>query len=249
MFFRVVAVALVSGMMIHRAPSLPPVGTGRVPHGERERRIGHVLDPGAEGRRWCGRRATLASLFRDLGPPGVAALRGSPRRVEDEEDAALSAFDSFCAAAAEGRFPRLEDRDGLWRILVTITRRKALDQVERQGRQKRGGADGVPGAIGHGGDHHDQITSAEPTPEFAALVADECRRLLVSLADERQRQIAVLRMEGYTNEEIAQRLGCGLRSVVRKLDLIRKTWIAVTERAETNVPDSGGSRDGFRGRP
>ena len=163
----------------------------------------------------------------------AAALRGSPRRMEDEEDAALSAFDSFCAAAAQGRFPRLEDRDGLWRILVTITRRKALDQVERQGRQKRGGADGVPGAIGHDGDHHDQITSAEPTPEFAALVADECRRLLVSLADEPQRQIAVLRMEGYTNEEIAQRLGCGLRSVVRKLDLIRKTWIAVTEREET----------------
>ena len=161
-----------------------------------------------------------------------AALRGSPRRVEDEEDAALSAFDSFCAAAAEGRFPRLEDRDGLWRILVTITRRKALDQVERQGRQKRGGGDAVPGTAQHDDDHLDRITGAEPTPEFAALVADECRRLLVSLADERQRQIAVLRMEGYTNQEIAQRLGCGLRSVVRKLDLIRKTWIAVTEGAE-----------------
>jgi DNA-binding CsgD family transcriptional regulator len=60
-------------------------------------------------------------------------------------------------------------------------------------------------------------------------VADECRRLLVSLADERQRQIAVLRMEGYTNEEIAQRLGCGLRSVVRKLELIRKTWLAESQ--------------------
>jgi RNA polymerase sigma factor (sigma-70 family) len=152
-----------------------------------------------------------------------AALRGSPRRVEDEEDAALSAFDSFCAAAAQGRFPRLDDREGLWRILVTITRRKALDQVERQGRQKRGGE-----AAGqeNGGSRIDQVTGAEPTPEFAALLADECRRLLVSLADERQRQIAVLRMEGYTNDEIARRLGCGVRSVVRKLELIRKTWLA-----------------------
>jgi RNA polymerase sigma factor (sigma-70 family) len=154
-----------------------------------------------------------------------AALRGSPRRAEDEEDAALSAFDSFCAAAAQGRFPRLDDRAGLWRILVTITRRKALDQVERQGRQKRGGAEAGQAS---GGSPIDQITGAEPTPEFAALVADECRRLLLRLADERQRQIAILRMEGYTNEEIAQRLGCGLRSVVRKLELIRKTWLAET---------------------
>jgi RNA polymerase sigma factor (sigma-70 family) len=152
-----------------------------------------------------------------------AALRGSPRRAEDEEDVALSAFDSFCAAAAQGRFPRLDDREGLWRILVTITRRKALDQVERQARKKRGGA----AAAGSGSSPDlSQVAGAEPTPEFAALLADECRRLLVSLADERQRQIAMLRMEGYTNEEIAQRLGCGLRSVVRKLDLIRKTWLA-----------------------
>jgi len=155
-----------------------------------------------------------------------AALRGSPRRVEDEEDAVLSAFDSFCAAAAQGRFPRLEDRDGLWRILVTITWRKALDQVERQRRQKRGGAGAAENKFE--GDRLDQVPAPEPTPEFAALVAEECRRLLVNLADERQRQIAVLRMEGYTNEEIAQRLGCGLRSVVRKLDLIRKTWLAET---------------------
>jgi RNA polymerase sigma factor (sigma-70 family) len=171
-----------------------------------------------------------------------AALRDAPQTAEDAEDAALSAFDSFCAGVAQGRFPRLDDRDNLWRILVTITRRKVLDQIERQKRQKRGG----PGAgTGAGGGtvepvavpDRDQdpatvalpldgITSPQPTPEFAAMVADECRRLLALLADERQRQIAVLRMEGYTNEEIAQRLGCGLRSVVRKLDLIRKTWLA-----------------------
>ena len=44
-----------------------------------------------------------------------------PRRVADEEDVALSAFDSFCQGVAGGRFPQLDDRDNLWRILVTIT--------------------------------------------------------------------------------------------------------------------------------
>jgi len=35
-------------------------------------------------------------------------LRGRSRRAADEEDVALSAFDSFCRGAALGRFPRLE---------------------------------------------------------------------------------------------------------------------------------------------
>src|SRR5262245_51636439 len=47
-----------------------------------------------------------------------------PRTAEDEEDAALSAFDSFCRGVDRGRFPRLTDRDDLWRLLVVLTLRK-----------------------------------------------------------------------------------------------------------------------------
>ena len=61
-------------------------------------------------------------------------------------------------------------------------------------------------------------------PAFAAEVADELRRLLGALDDDVLRQVAVLRMEGHSNEEVAGRLGCGLRSVERKLALIRKAW-------------------------
>src|SRR4051812_207164 len=65
-----------------------------------------------------------------------ARLRASrrPSVVEDEEDAALSAFQSFCDGAARGRFPRLTDRDDLWRLLVVITARKACAQVQRRRR-------------------------------------------------------------------------------------------------------------------
>src|SRR5262245_9588821 len=52
-------------------------------------------------------------------------LQGAPRRAADEEDVALSAFDSFCRCARQGRFPDLCDRDSLWRLLVTFTVRKA----------------------------------------------------------------------------------------------------------------------------
>ena len=58
---------------------------------------------------------------------------------EDEEDAALSAFDSFCDGAARGRFPLLGDREDLWRLLVVITARKAGAQAQRRRARKRGG--------------------------------------------------------------------------------------------------------------
>ncbi len=66
-------------------------------------------------------------------------IRGLPRRVEDEEDLALSAFDSFCRGAIGGRFPSLDDRNNLWRLLVTITARKAYQHGLSMRRQKRGG--------------------------------------------------------------------------------------------------------------
>ena len=72
----------------------------------------------------------------------------------------------------------------------------------------------------------DQLVCRAPTPEFAALFADECRHRLDSLRDESLRRLALLKMEGYTNAEIAGQLNCGLRTVDRKLELIRKTWRA-----------------------
>src|SRR3954471_10772047 len=111
-----------------------------------------------------------------------ARLRASPRTAEDEEDVALSAFDSFLAGATRGRFPRLEDRHDLWRILVTITTRKAIDQAQRHRRQKRGGGKvfGESALDGEGAGLGD-LPGAAPTPKFAALVADDCRRRLDSL--------------------------------------------------------------------
>ena len=152
--------------------------------------------------------------------------------VEDEEDAALSAFDSFCRAATEGRFPRLDDRDDLWRLLVTITERKAIDQMRRTRRVKRGGgrvrteADLAAGGPDDEPAGLDQIAGPKPTPEFAAEFAEEYRRLFEALRDEELRRIAVWKLEGHTVDEIAVRLGCARRTVARRLELIRTLWRA-----------------------
>jgi RNA polymerase sigma factor (sigma-70 family) len=145
-------------------------------------------------------------------------LKGVRRAVADEEDVVLSAFNSFCQAVEQGRFPRLHDRDDLWRVLVCLTERKALDLVRGEQRLKRGG--GTAGAESG----LDRLPSREPTPDFAAQVAEECQRLLDRLADDQLRAVALRKLEGYTSEEIAAQLGCAVRTVERKLKLIRELW-------------------------
>ncbi len=154
-------------------------------------------------------------------------LADAPRRVSDEEDVALSALDGFCRGAAEGRFPQLRDRDDLWRLLVTITVRKALNQRIHVRRAKRGGGKirGDSALSAAAGTDEPQgfarVVGSEPSPELAALVADELDHLVARLGDESLRSVAVWKLEGFTNQEIAANLGCKLRSVERKLQLIR----------------------------
>jgi RNA polymerase sigma factor (sigma-70 family) len=160
-------------------------------------------------------------------------LRRAPKAMADEEDAALSAFDSFIRGAAHNRYPRLDDRDDLWRLLVILTERKAMDQVRHERRQKRGWGKihGMvePLDVDKQSRGLSELAAPEPTPEFAAQVADECKRLLAGLRDESLRVIARLRMEGYSNKEVAEQLGCSLRTVARKVELIRRTWLGDTE--------------------
>ncbi|HVI85993.1 MAG TPA: ECF-type sigma factor, partial [bacterium] len=76
----------------------------------------------------------------------------------------------------------------------------------------------------------DCVPHSEPTPEQAALVADECRHLFDALDDAALRAVAVAKMEGYTNEEIADRLDVSLPTIGRKLQRIRRIWEKEKER-------------------
>jgi len=134
------------------------------------------------------------------------------------EDVALSAFHSFCRAAKEGRFPELANRQDLWQILVMLTARKAWALLKHEGRQKRGG-DLQPADA-----EIEQLIGAEPTPEFAAQLAEEFQTLLNRLTSDELRQVALWKLEGYTNEEIAQKLNVIVRTVERRLWTIRKLW-------------------------
>jgi DNA-directed RNA polymerase specialized sigma24 family protein len=143
-----------------------------------------------------------------------------PRRVADEEDVAASVLASLCRGAQDGKFPRLTDRDDLWRLLVVLTAHKVCDYYEREGRKKRGG--GVLSA-GERADALERVLSREPTAESVAIFLEDCQRLLNLLLD-REREVAVRKLEGYTNGEIASQLKCSLRTVERRLGIIRSAW-------------------------
>ncbi len=187
-------------------------------------------DPEAAPRLW-------KRYFKPLVQVARLSLRGGPRAVADEEDAALDALDSFLRGVARDRYPELDDSEDLWRLLVVITRRKVLDQVQRERQKKRGGglrigpltlplarAPGKPRRL-------EAASSSERTPEYAAMMVEEYRILVTRLPDPRLRQVARLRLDGFTSEEIAGQLGCSVRSVARRVDEIRKIWLEEDDRA------------------
>jgi DNA-directed RNA polymerase specialized sigma24 family protein len=151
-------------------------------------------------------------------------LRTAAPHAGDEEDVALSAFASFCRGAEAGRFPQLEDRDDLWKILVVLTARKASHLLRDAARQKRHGGQA---SVDAGMDSRallEQVLSREPTPAFAVEVAEQYQHLLAHLADAGLRRVAGLKMEGFTNDEIARELDCTTRTIERKLRIIRGVW-------------------------
>ena len=112
--------------------------------------------------------------------------------MADEEDVALSAFDSFCRAAEQGRLEQLLDRDSLWSHLFLYTIRKAHYLTKRERAQKRGhgkvqhegamaGPDGEVGML--------EILAREPTPEMAVLFEEQCRLLLDRLPSAELRSV------------------------------------------------------------
>jgi DNA-directed RNA polymerase specialized sigma24 family protein len=139
-------------------------------------------------------------------------LQGAGPLVGDEEDVALSALKTFWRNAEQGRFPELADRDGLWRLLAVLTARKAAHLLRDQGRRPAG----EPTL--------EQLFSREPTPDLAAQLAEDYRRLLDALADRELESIAVWKREGHKVKEIAGRLNYNSRTIKRKLQLIRAIW-------------------------
>lgn len=154
-------------------------------------------------------------------------------RLGDGEDVAIVAFTHFLSGVAEGRFPELDDRDDLWQVLMMLTDRKAKDHLDRERAFKRG-ADRTIGESAADPRNQlipnlDYLAGNRPAPEFAVQFAEEMEAMFAKLEDTQLARIASAKLQGFTNQEIAAQEEVGLRTIERRLALIRRIWVSSGE--------------------
>jgi len=147
-------------------------------------------------------------------------LGTTPQQAADAEDVALSAFASFVRGVDQRQFANLAGRHELWRLLISIAIHKLLHLRRDQNALKRGG--GFKAVEPHDGHAAiNDLISREPTPDFAAQVAEQYGQWMRSLDSDELRQLTEWKLAGFTNEEIAVKTGRTTRTIERKLHLIR----------------------------
>ena len=148
----------------------------------------------------------------------------------DEEDIALSAIKSFFRCMEAGKYQAIEGDDELWRLLVTITSRKITAQLRRQMAAKRanehtesvfGDADGAHDSFAPG---LAQVMDKRNLPESTSAVINACEEMLGLLTNEMVKRTAIMRLEGYSNQEIAAELQCSVARVKQRVAKAKQVW-------------------------
>lgn len=157
-------------------------------------------------------------------------LRNVDQRMYDEEDLALSTLNEFLQRQSKGQFARLSSRKDLWRLLVSISLNKSRNQrrfLSRVCRSGRGQSVGSEMGAG-GGIFIAREKAVGDSPEWIVTMADQCNYLM-GLLDKRDhsgrlRQIAMMRLEGWSVNRMAEAIGCTRRTVGIRLELIQAIW-------------------------
>ena len=170
-------------------------------------------DEQAAARLWKRYFAPLVTVAR-------SKLSGVPGSALDAEDVALSAFHALYRAASAQRLPELSDREGLWQVLMVIASGKVVDAKRREFSLKRGGGQALRSAV----ELENVMHGSDSDPAVAAMIADQFEHLLGLLEERELKEIAILKMEGFTNDEIAKKLQSSDRMVKRRLMVIRRIW-------------------------
>jgi RNA polymerase sigma-70 factor (ECF subfamily) len=136
----------------------------------------------------------------------------------DPEDIVQSVFRTFFVRIKEGQFV-FQDQDDLCKLLMRITLHKTLRQVAYHKAAKRDPSLETPQ-----GEHHSEQLSAlfdqEPTQEATVTFLDQLEHFLTQLRPQ-EREILEMRLQGYSNEEIAKKLGIYDRKIRRVIEHVR----------------------------
>ena len=145
------------------------------------------------------------------------------RRLIDNEAVAASAMYALLDGIENERFGLIDNRDELWRILVIVATRKAYDARRHHLCAKRGAGlvrgDSVFSTKGLKAIIADQRGDSDPSG--CSEVESVLEELNKQLPDDNYRQITTLRLAGHNNREIARKLNCSTRTIIRKMTLIQ----------------------------
>lgn len=157
---------------------------------------------------------------------GLIAARMNQRLQQRvaPEDILQDVLLSFCNRQRRGDYT-LANRDEFLDLIVTISLNKVCSAARREQRLRRDARrEQSFDAPTHAG--LSPIDPADPRvaqPDVVAEVAEEIERLLAGLPPE-CREVALLRLEGYTTAEIARKLDRTPRTVERRLGRVRELW-------------------------
>lgn len=135
------------------------------------------------------------------------------RRV-DPEDVVQSAYRSFFRRLKSGEF-EFEGVHDVWQLLATITFCKTKNLVKHHHRQKRDARRDDSSSVA------DALSDRMPGPQDIAIFYESLEKLLASLPKQ-YHELVLLRMEGYSIEEIAAKVERSERTVLRVLSRVRE---------------------------
>ena len=136
----------------------------------------------------------------------------------DEEDVVLSAFNALCDAIRQGRYD-IGDRNELWRMATVIVVNRAYNRLRDEKRLRRGGGrKRKPSSV------LESLVCPKPDATTVLMMQEECQHMLAKLKTPDLEMVALLKVEGHTDEQVAEKLGCSRRTVQRRLSIIRKLW-------------------------
>lgn len=167
--------------------------------------------------------------FAELVRFAQSRLGGIRRGSYDEEDIALSAIKSLYRGIQAGRLHPHLPGDDIWKLLVVIALRKISAQRRRLLAAKRVGertesAFGLQANDSASGFAIDQVWDHRQTLESSDALSHACAEMIQQLTDDRLQTTALLRLEGYSNREIAEQMNCSVSIIKQRIQRIRKLW-------------------------
>lgn len=167
----------------------------------------------------------------------IRDLAKSKLSKPDSEEVANDVLAALTRSIAGGKYPDLHDRNSLWFLILKITQRRVIALTRREKAQKRIPSESIQA------NHSENLVSVESladyeveldqviashTTEAAWIEISDCwEELLRCLPDDDCRKIAQLKLQSYSNREIAMMMAFTPSKVDRKVRLIQDEWMRI----------------------